>query len=118
VDTRGIHSLLRSFQTRRTLGATSMAARLLACLAACLLAGWLAGWLAASTLDYLKNRIPRVRNCVSRLVFMYQHMRTGEQCWSSRCTHVCASRRSSCELRAESFCLRSAQILAPRGAFK
>lgn len=47
-----------------------------------------AGWLVAAALDYLKNRIPPARNCVSRLVFMYQHTRPSEQCWLFVCAPV------------------------------
>lgn len=92
VDTHGIHSLLRSFQTRRMLGAISMAARLPARRPELLarLASWLTAWLAASALDYLKNRIPSARNCVSRLVFMYQHT-VVKQCWLFRCLCACAA---------------------------
>lgn len=84
MDTHGIHSLLRSFQTRPTFGATSMAARLLACLLA---------WLVASTLDYLKNRIPPARNCVSRLVFMYQYtLGWNNVGYSAACVHAANAR--------------------------
>lgn len=78
-----------------------MTARLLA-----LLAG-LAGWLVASTLDYLKNRIPPARNCVSRLVFMYQHTHGWNNVGYSVARVYAASARLFVALD-----LRSAQILA------
>lgn len=68
-----------------TLGATSMAARLPVCSPARSLARSLARLLGPASLDYLKNRIPPARNCVSRLPCLYTNTRVGEQCWM-RCT--------------------------------
>ena len=56
-----------------------------ACLLACPLARSLARLLGPASLDYLKNRIPPARNCVSRLPCLYTNTRVGEQCWM-RCT--------------------------------
>lgn len=81
-----------------------MAARLLA-----LLAG-LARWLAASTLDYLKNRIPPALNCVSRLVFMYQHTHGWNNVGYS-VTRVYAASAARLFVALD-FDLRSVQILA------
>lgn len=75
IHSDGIHSFSlslslfpRSFPDW-TQGATSMAARLPACLSARLPARSPAS--PASLLDYLKNRIPPARNCVSRLPCLY-----------------------------------------------
>ena len=64
-----------------TQGATSMAARLPVCSPARSLARSLARLLGPASLDYLKNRIPPARNCVSRLPCLYTNTRVGEQCW-------------------------------------
>lgn len=56
-----------------------------ACLLACPLARSFARLLGPASLDYLKNRIPPARNCVSRLPCLYTNTRVGEQCWM-RCT--------------------------------
>lgn len=91
-DTRsdGIHSLSLSlpplspgcFQT----GRRELPRWLPACLSARLPARSLARSPASpASLDYLKNRIPPARNCVSRLPCLYTNTRVREQCWM-RCT--------------------------------
>lgn len=71
----------------------------------------LLAWLVASTLDYLKNRIPPARNYVSRLVFMYQYtLGWNNVGYSAACVHAANARLFA----AFDFDLRSAQILTIR----
>lgn len=107
-DIRGIHSFLRSFETRRTLGATSMAARLLACLLAGL-AGWLAGSFDSRLLEKPDSSCAKL--CFPSCVYVPTHaLGWNNVGYFVACVYVRGSRAGL--FVALDFDLRSAQILA------